>query len=369
MSSVLSVSFQQEPAYSIYYENHFEQLPIAFNEAGLSCDKICIITDSNVSKVYLQSVTKALSSCCRYICHFVFEAGEEQKNLTTITSFYEFLINEHFDRKDILVALGGGVTGDMTGFVAATYLRGIRFIQIPTTLLAQVDSSIGGKTGVDYLAYKNMIGAFHMPSLVYMNLATLHSLPKREFSAGISELIKTGLIKDESLFEKLENHATLINALDYASLQEVIFESCSIKKDVVEKDPFEKGERAILNFGHTLGHAIERYYNFTLLHGECVSLGSVASAYISFQKGLITQEDLQRIEKTFSLFNLPIQLEDLTERDYDEILKIVYLDKKMEAGKIKYILLNKIGEALISTNINQADMKNALIYLTKKEFL
>lgn len=187
----------------------------------------------------------------------IFEAGESQKNLDTVKMIYEKLILAKFDRKDLLVALGGGVTGDITGFTAATYLRGIDFVQIPTSLLAQVDSSIGGKTGVDFDSYKNMVGAFHMPKLVYINVSTLTTLSDEQFISGMGEIIKHGLIKDSAYFDWLiENHDRIL-ARDKDVLMEMIRVSCNIKRVVVENDPTEKGDRALLNFGHTLGHAIE----------------------------------------------------------------------------------------------------------------
>ena len=212
---------------------------------------------------------------------------------------YEFLIKNHFDRNDILIALGGGVVGDLTGYTAATYMRGIDFIQIPTTLLSQVDSSIGGKTGVDLKSYKNMVGAFHHPKLVYINVKTLNSLPRREFSSGMAEIIKHGLIMDKEYFVWLNNNSNHIKSLDTKILVEMIYGSCFIKKTVVEEDPNEKGLRAILNFGHTIGHAIEKSKKFKLLHGECVSLGMVAALRISFDREQISYEQLSKAIKTY----------------------------------------------------------------------
>ena len=267
------------------------------------------------------------------------------------------MIENHFDRHDLVVALGGGVVGDMAGFASATYLRGIDFIQIPTTLLAQADSSIGGKTGVDFDEYKNMVGAFHMPRLVYMNISTLNSLSDRQYASGFAEVMKHGLIKDASFYSWLIENMYEIEDKDTDVVLEMVKRSCEIKKSVVEKDPTEKGDRALLNFGHTLGHAIEKAKGFTLTHGECVALGCVAAAFISWKKELIAMEEYYEIRDMFVPFNLPISVEDL---EPSEVIKLTKSDKKADGDKIKFILLKKIGKAFIDTTVTEEEMNAAL---------
>ena len=246
MSEIITVHLDQKPIYDIVIEKDFSQLGTAFSRLNVTGRKICIVTDSNVGPLYAKAVQEVLETTGNQIFVYTFAAGEESKNLNTVQDLYEFLIENHFDRKDMLAALGGGVVGDLTGFTAATYLRGISFIQIPTSLLAQVDSSIGGKTGVDFRAYKNMVGAFHQPKLVYMNMSTLLSLDTRLFNSGFGEIIKHGLIKDAAYYRWLQNNAAKIQAKDYDALEQMIAGSCNIKREVVELDPTEQGDRALL---------------------------------------------------------------------------------------------------------------------------
>ena len=279
---------------------------------------------------------------------------------------YRFLIEEGFDRKDLLISLGGGVVGDTTGYVAATYLRGVSFIQIPTTLLAQADSSIGGKTGVDFEGYKNMVGAFKMPSLVYMNFQTLTTLDDRQFFSGFAEIMKHGLIKDASFYEWLIENMYDICERDLTTLSQMLQKSCDIKRMVVEKDPTEQGERALLNFGHTIGHAIEKAKNFELYHGECVALGSVAAAYISWKRELLSMEEYYEVRDMFVPFYLPISVDKI---DPKEILRLTKSDKKMESGKIKFVLLKKIGKAIIDNTVTDEEILAAVneIYFSEED--
>ena len=249
MCNALTVHLNDEPIYDIFFANDFNSLPELLAGQGIADRRVCIVTESNVAPLYLDEIRNQLDGKCKELISIIFEAGESQKNLDTVKMIYEKLILAKFDRKDLLVALGGGVTGDITGFTAATYLRGIDFVQIPTSLLAQVDSSIGGKTGVDFDSYKNMVGAFHMPKLVYINVSTLTTLSDEQFISGMGEIIKHGLIKDSAYFDWLiENHDRIL-ARDKDVLMEMIRVSCNIKRVVVENDPTEKGDRALLNFG------------------------------------------------------------------------------------------------------------------------
>ena len=278
----------EKKIYDICLDHSYAHLREKLQELGVSGRKVCIVTDSQVAPLYLKEIANLCCGLVSKVTHFVFDAGEASKNLAVIEEIYEKLIIEKFDRKDYIIALGGGVTGDMAGYAAATYLRGIDFIQLPTTLLSQVDSSIGGKTGVDFQQYKNMVGAFHQPALVYMNLNTLKTLDDRQLCAGMAEVIKHGLIKNNAYYQWIKAHTHLILERDYDTLEHMIYESCLVKGGVVERDPKEQGERALLNFGHTIGHSVEKLKDFKWLHGECVALGMVAAAAISMHRGLIS---------------------------------------------------------------------------------
>ncbi len=357
MSDILTVNYEKKPCYDIVIDNSFNELASRVKELGFENRKIAIITDTNVKALYSEEIEKILSEVSDKVIVYAIPAGEENKNLSEIEKIYQVLIEEHFDRHDLIVALGGGVVGDMAGYTAATYLRGISFIQIPTTLLAQTDSSIGGKTGVDFNGYKNMVGAFHMPRLVYINISTLNSLDERQFASGFAEVMKHGLIKDSNFYTFLIDNIYEINDKDPEVLMEMIRRSCEIKKAVVEKDPTEKGDRMLLNFGHTLGHAIEKHKNFEMLHGECVALGSIAAAFISWKRGLLSMEEYYEIRDMFVPFNLPISVEDI---DKEAVLDITRSDKKADSDKIKFILLKKIGKAFVDDSVTRQEMDKAL---------
>lgn len=360
MSKRITVKQNQQPIYDIVIEQSYDKLAEELKTIGAAGKKLCIVTDSNVAPLYCAQVKAVLETVASKVTVFEFPAGEESKTLDTVKNIYTHLIEEHFERKDILVALGGGVTGDMTGYTAATYLRGIDFIQIPTSLLAQVDSSIGGKTGVDFDQYKNMVGAFHMPKLVYMNLSTLNTLPDEQFASGMAEVLKSGLIKDGEYYEWVITNLSEIMEKDSATMEQLVDGSCNIKRIVVEKDPTEQGERALLNLGHTIGHAIEKLKNFKLLHGECVALGTIAAAHISWKRDLLTTEEFFEIRDMMVGFDLPISLDDLTP---EEIIQATKLDKKMEQGTVKFILLNSIGKAFVTKDVTDEEMEAAINFL------
>ncbi len=353
----ISVSYNRKPCYDIVFAQDFSGLPEELAALSAENRRIAIIADSNTAKIYGSEVQACLQPCCKDVLLHTFPAGEENKTLATVQEIYRSLIEAHFDRKDLILALGGGVVGDVAGYAAATYLRGIDFVQVPTTLIAQSDSSIGGKTGVDFDGYKNMVGAFHMPKLVYMNIRTLETLDDRQFYAGFAEVMKHGLIKDADFYMWLIHHMYEIQDRDTDVLQEMLIQSCLIKKHVVEKDPTEKGERALLNFGHTIGHAIEKASGFSLLHGECVALGAVAAAYISWQHELLSKEEYYEIRDMFVPFRLPISITDV---DPAEILALTKSDKKMAAGQIRFVLLKKVGRAVIDTTVTDEDIINGV---------
>ncbi len=372
MAQRLPILYEKKPCYDIVFEHSFDNLftelsALTFGGAeGIEERRICIVTDSNVEKLYAATVQNLLKEHCKSCVVFAFPAGEQSKNLDTVRKLYTFLIEEKFDRKDILIALGGGVVGDLTGFTAATYLRGIDFVQIPTTLLSQVDSSIGGKTGVDFDSYKNMVGAFHMPRLVYMNLSVLDSLEERQYYSGMAEVLKCGLLRDGIFYEWLIEHLYEICDREADTVEEMVYRSCNNKKLIVEKDPTEKGDRALLNLGHTIGHAIEKAKNFQMLHGECVALGCVAAAYISWKKNYLSMEEFYEIRDMFVPFQLPISVEDI---DPDQIVALTKSDKKMDAGQIRFILLKKVGKAFVDKTVTDAEMLDAIneLYFSEED--
>ena len=339
LSDRITVHYNNKPSYDIVYSESFDGIVDELKNMNIQNRRLCIVTESNVGPLYAQELKSILEPHCKKVIIHQFRAGEQYKN--------------KFDRKDMLLALGGGVTGDMTGFTAATYLRGIDFVQLPTTLLAQVDSSIGGKTGVDFKAYKNMVGAFYMPKLVYMNLSTLNSLPQREYLQGMGEVIKHGIIRDKEYFNWLTEHVDDVIKKNLSVLKELLFVSCNIKRVVVENDPKEQNERALLNFGHTIGHAVEKAKNFSLLHGECISIGINAAAYLSMEKGILSEEEYFDIIKLLNLYQLPVTTSNIL---VDDVVDATLNDKKMDAGIIKFILTDKIGNAFISRDISKKDL-------------
>lgn len=357
----LPINYNGAPCYTIELQNSFDGLADSLKSLHLLEKRLCVVTDSNVEAIFGEKVQKLLEQAgSKNVYRFVFPAGEENKNLDIINNLYEFLILHQFDRSDALIALGGGVTGDMTGYAAATYLRGIRFVQVPTTLLSMVDSSIGGKTGVDLRGYKNMVGAFYMPSLVYVNISALNSLDARQLSAGMGEIIKHGLIRDTGYYHQLAANVKQIMSLESDAVIDMIFRSQEIKKQVVENDPTEKGERAHLNFGHTIGHAIEKALNFSLLHGECVALGVVAASYISFLRNNLLKEDILSLEKTIASYGLPVRFDALNNV---EIIDNCFHDKKKEGNSIRFVLLKSIGCCYTTTDVTKDEMNAAINYL------
>lgn len=357
MAKRLTIHRDNNPIYDIVIKNSFEDMKDEFVRLNLQGRKICIVSDSVVAPLYLDTVKNSLAEVSDCITEYVFEAGEKNKNLNIVKSLYEFLILNKFERRDILVALGGGVVGDLTGFTAATYLRGIDFIQVPTTLLAQVDSSIGGKTGVDFDSYKNMVGAFYMPRLVYINISTLNTLDERIFNSGFGEIIKHAYIKDSEYLDYIKNNTVNIMNRQPGCLEEIIYKSCVIKGNVVEKDPTEKGDRMLLNFGHTLGHAIEKLSGFALYHGECVVLGMICALYISKKRGSITDAEYESAIRLFKDFNYPMTVSGIK---VNEVVDVSKNDKKMSAGKIRFVLLNAVGDAYIDYDVSEGEMLESL---------
>jgi len=339
----------KERSYPIYFENSFEYLQVLLKQKT-KWSKVLIVTDSNVDKQYSDEILKIVADTGKQTNKFVFQAGEQSKCLKTISDIYEAAMNNRLDRNSLMIALGGGVTGDMAGFAAATYMRGIDFIQVPTSLLAQVDSSVGGKVGVDFNGTKNIIGAFHQPVFVYINLHTLKTLPKREFLSGMAEVVKHAVIFDRDFFGYLEDNKDKILSLDESTLQYVVRKNCEIKSQVVQQDEKEHGLRAILNFGHTIGHAVESVRNFELLHGECVSLGMAAAGLIAYNMGIFPMADYERMVHLLNDIGLPTRIYGM-EPDivYEEMLK----DKKQMNNLLKFILPVKIGEVIQTAEVTK----------------
>lgn len=346
----------QAPLYPIIFNDSYDGIAELLCSLNLKGRKLCLVSDSNVAPLYAETVAGLLEKEGFFCVSFVFTAGEASKNLDTVSKLYEFLIEHSFDRNDALLALGGGVTGDLTGFAAATYLRGVRFIGMPTSLLSMVDSSIGGKTGVDYKAYKNMVGAFYQPSAVYINISALHTLPEREFLAGLGEVVKHGFILDKSYHSFLRENTEKILTKDAETLNTMIYRSLCIKRDVVERDPKEKGDRALLNFGHTIGHAVEKMNEFALLHGECVSVGMVAAAELSVMRGVLSREAANEVTALLMNFGMMTTVSVL---EREAFLSVCHRDKKADGAKIKFVLLKGIGEAYIDSEVSDEEIWTA----------
>lgn len=366
MAERMTINYEKKPCYDIVFTDSFELLADELKAFDVDNRRIAIIADSHTNTLFADTVRNTLAGHCKKVITHVFPAGEANKTLDTVKEIYRVLIEEQFDRKDMLIALGGGVVGDITGYAAATYLRGIDFIQIPTTLIAQSDSSIGGKTGVDFDGYKNMVGAFYMPKLVYMNISVLKELDDRQFYAGFAEVMKHGLIRDAAFYEWLLENMYEIHDRNIDVLIEMIIRSCTVKKLVVEKDPREQGERALLNFGHTIGHAIEKAMNFEMLHGECIALGMVAAAYISWKHNWLSMDEYYEVRDMFVPFNLPISIDCI---DPEEILRLTKSDKKMDAGQIKFVLLKKVGKAVIDKTVTDDEILESIreIYFSDED--
>lgn len=351
---VLPVYQDQQKCYDIVYSSEPGKYTEALENAGLKGRRSLIVTDSNVAPLYAEKIASMTEPRPEV---YVIPAGEENKTLDEIRRLLRYLVENHYDRRSYLIALGGGVVGDMTGFAAAIFMRGIDFIQIPTTLLSQADSSIGGKTGVDMEGFKNMVGAFKMPRLVFADVNFLKTLDGRQFASGFAEIMKHGLILDSDYYVWLLENMYEITDRDPDVLRTMLYRSNEIKKYVVEADPYEKNERMLLNFGHTIGHAIEKYRNFSMTHGECVALGCVAAAYISWKAGYIPMEEYYEIRDMFVPFGLPISEEGL---DAEKILALMRSDKKAAEGKIRFILLHGIGDAFIEPSVSDEQILAAI---------
>ncbi len=320
--------------------------------------RVAVITNTTVAPLYLDGLVNGLAKVGVSALPVVLPDGEQYKNWETLNTLFDALLTHRCERKTTLIALGGGVIGDLTGFAAASYLRGVPFIQVPTTLLAQVDSSVGGKTGINHPLGKNMIGAFYQPQLVLADTSTLRTLPARELSAGLAEVIKYGLIYDAAFFSWLEANMDNLRALDETCIAHAIYRACEIKAEVVAQDERETGLRALLNLGHTFGHAIESGMGYgNWLHGEAVAAGTVLAADLSRRLGLLTASEVERIRTLYRWAGLPDTAPDLGAESYKRYMG---LDKKVEGGRIRFVLMRGIGSALLGSDVLDTDLNATL---------
>lgn len=315
----------------------------------ITAEQVLIVTNETIASRYLAQVKNQLSA---FVCdEIILPDGEQYKTLDTLGVIFDHLIRHKHRRNTTLIALGGGVIGDITGFAAATYQRGVNFIQVPTTLLAQVDASVGGKTAVNHPLGKNMIGAFHQPKAVVIDIDTLQTLPGREFRAGLAEIIKAALIMDDSFFGWLEDNLEKLLALDYLALQHAVTTACAIKIKIVVADEKEAGKRALLNLGHTFAHAIENLMGYgSWLHGEAVALGLILAADYSHRIGWLDLSSLARIKNILTMAQLPIRLPDPISAN--DLIEAMSTDKKKDSSGLKLVLLKEIGHAVLSVNVD-----------------
>ena len=325
----------------------------------LASKQVAVVTNTTVAPLYLSSLANSLQQAGINVLPIVLPDGEKYKNSETLSLIYDALLQHRCERRTTLIALGGGVIGDLTGYAAATYLRGVPFIQVPTTLLSQVDSSVGGKTGINHPLGKNMIGAFYQPKLVLADIATLKTLPQRELSAGLAEVIKYGLIRDPDFFGWLERNMDKLMQLDSAALSYAIYRSCQNKAEVVAADEHETGERALLNLGHTFGHAVENAMGYGVwLHGEAVAAGTVLAAKFSQRLGWLGNEDVERIIDIFKAAGLPVEPPAIGVERY---LDLMGMDKKVVDGKIRLVLIKDvIGKSVVTSEYDQALLRETL---------
>ncbi len=319
-------------------------------EKGYS-GKAVIITDSIVRPLYAGILERSLANAGFTTTVIEIPAGEEQKTLAAAGRLYEEMAGALAERSTFVFGLGGGVIGDLAGFVAATYMRGVPLVHIPTSLLAMVDSSIGGKTAIDHANLKNMIGAFYQPKMVVADIDTLKTLPKEELSNGMGEVIKHAVIKDRAFFAFLQANMAAAIALNTGALENIVEKNVRIKGLVVEIDEKESDQRAVLNFGHTVGHAVEAVTDFKIKHGQAVAIGMIAAARISERLGFIHDEEVNQLELLLHDAGLPVRLPDFTREEQDRLLEIIRHDKKVRNGKIRFVLLKGIGSAFISDKV------------------
>ena len=350
----------KENAYNISFHSDFSLLSDVMKSINAP-KKLLVVTDTNVEKIYLSEVVGILKNAGYDVNSFAFPAGEENKNINTISDICKACLENKLDRKSMIVALGGGVVGDMAGFAASIYMRGIDFVQVPTTLLSQSDSSVGGKTGIDFCGSKNILGAFLQPKHVYINVSAVKTLPEREIISGLGEVIKHGIIRDKDFYEFLKENIKEIKNLDDSFLMRMCKTNCAIKASVVEADEKEAGERAHLNFGHTIGHAIESASNFELTHGECVALGMIGAFYIAVGRGYVSSSKLDSFIALLSDYGFKTKT-DIS--DVEIILDIMRSDKKSANGTIRFVLPTEIGKVEIFDDVSDEEIISGIKFIS-----
>ncbi len=352
-------------SYPIYVESNSLKLIGKLAKDHKLGRKVAIITDVNVAKYYREDVESCLQDEEFQVLGFIFPAGEQTKSLKMADYLYEKLIEANFDRNSVIISLGGGVIGDLAGFVAATFMRGITFVQIPTTLLAQTDSSVGGKVGINHRLAKNLVGAFHQPKFVLIDPQVLKTLPQREIWSGLAEIVKYALISDPEFFDFLEDtlgELVLLKNMD--DVEMVIEHCCSIKANVVNQDEKESGLRRILNLGHTFGHAFETLTDYAVLrHGEAVALGMRGIAWLCKENQLLDEDEYNRIDNLLQRLRLPETVPDFNPKD---VLKKIYHDKKVIDGVLNLVLLEGIGKPVIRNDIQEDTILSTLEFLRKQ---
>lgn len=377
-TKTLIVPLSNNRSYPIYIGENLLQNPDIFadfvtNKNKSKNKKIMIVTNTTIEKIYLNTLQNTLAKITpkENIFATILPDGENYKNWETLQKIFDNLLANFFDRKSLIIALGGGVIGDMTGFAAACFQRGVDFLQIPTTLLSQVDSSVGGKTAINHPLGKNMIGAFYQPKAVFADIKTLQTLPKREISAGLAEILKYGFINDAPFLEFFtsENFAKIFdNNADV--LSEIIYKSCQNKADIVAKDETESSDknlRALLNFGHTFGHAIETYFGYgTYLHGEAVAIGAMMAAEFSQNLGFITPKEVAKIQTLLNQAKLPTALDKKV--NANDLYKLMFHDKKVQNGTLNFVLLKNLGEAFVY-KLNSEEENSTLIIKSIEKFI
>lgn len=377
-TKTLIVPLSNNRSYPIYIGENLLQNPDIFADFVTDKNKsknkkIMIVTNTTIEKIYLNTLQNTLAKITpkENIFATILPDGENYKNWETLQKIFDNLLANFFDRKSLIIALGGGVIGDMTGFAAACFQRGVDFLQIPTTLLSQVDSSVGGKTAINHPLGKNMIGAFYQPKAVFADIKTLQTLPKREISAGLAEILKYGFINDAPFLEFFtsENFAKIFdNNADV--LSEIIYKSCQNKADIVAKDETESSDknlRALLNFGHTFGHAIETYFGYgTYLHGEAVAIGTMMAAEFSQNLGFITPKEVAKIQTLLNQAKLPTALDKKV--NANDLYKLMFHDKKVQNGTLNFVLLKNLGEAFVYKS-NSAEENSTLIIKSIEKFI
>jgi len=347
-----------EKSYDIVIGYDIGQEIMNFVQGAGYSKQALLITDTNVGPLYGQMMQNLLGKAGLNVSIIQIPAGENSKNLTVANDVFTRAIELGLDRKSPIFALGGGVVGDLAGFVAASYMRGVPFVQLPTSLLAQVDSSVGGKVAVNHELGKNLIGAFYQPQAVFMELNCMESLPRREVYTGLGEIIKYGIIYDEDFFQFLEEHKEQVLALEPEALVHMIARSCEIKAAVVSQDEKEIGLRRILNFGHTIGHAIEKETGYVRYnHGEAVATGMIGAAYISRGLGMINAADFERVQKIVASYHLPVQAGGVT---VDAMYGDIFHDKKTVGGKVTWVLMEKIGQVTCRNDVPEQIVKEAM---------